>query len=105
MTEAKNNYEEEIKKLTNKIIELQDLIIAKDKEIQMAEKEGREHFLKLSTDCFNKDRAISGLKSEIFEIKALLAKQWSLPLEKAEERLSNEMKSFKKELGLKGWAL
>ena len=72
---VENKHEEEIKKLTSKIIELQDLIIAKEKEISSAKEERVKYFLKLSNECTDKNRKISDLENEIFEIKVLMSRQ------------------------------
>jgi len=70
-TEPENNYKEEIQKLKDKIIELQDLIIAKEKEI----KKGTIYYVNLSTKLLEKNSKISSLESEILGMKAVMARQ------------------------------
>ena len=89
-TEPENNYKEEIQKLKDKIIELQDLIIAKEKEI----KKGTIYYVNLSTKLLEKNSKISSLESEILGMKAVMARQWKVPLAKVEEKLANDLKEL-----------
>jgi len=75
-------YEKEIKKLTSKIIELQDLIIARDnliiakeKEIKLAGEKGMDYYFKLSNECSEKNDKIYGLENEILKMKAVMARE------------------------------
>ena len=71
---SKNGYRE-VKKLQDKIITLQDLIISKEKEINLVKKESEQRYLKLTDECFKKGNKIFDLENKILAINALMARQ------------------------------
>jgi len=95
-----NNYEEKIISLQEKIISLQDLMIKKEEEIRISKEKGMHYYLKISNECSEKRDKISSLENEIFMISAFLSRQWKIPIDKAKERLINETKHLKEELGI-----
>jgi hypothetical protein len=69
------NYQKEIKKLQDKIISLQDLIINKEKNFELASKESAKYCLELLDECTKKNNKISDLEHENFAIKAVVARE------------------------------
>lgn len=88
--ELENKYKEEIKKLQDKIIELYELITTKEKE----KEQSIQYYLKLSSEYSEKSRKISDLEYEIFKMKAVMARQWDIPLEETEKRLVDKLKEL-----------